>query len=411
VRVTVTASNSAGSGTANSAPTGVVSAGASPTATSMPSISGTPTVGSTLNASPGTWTGASSYAYQWTRCNASGGSCGAIAGATASNYVPVSADVSSTLRVNVLASNTAGTSTATSPATSAVQGALGSVNGPWWTSTSPFNLPIPAGAAVDPNSQTWVNLLYNSSAVNSIWVNNTAWTTTVYHAKSGTPTVTVAVANTGKHIKIPYQSGWVASPDGDSHIAIIDDTTGCEYEFQQFSPSTLTGHAVAVFHVDTGTGSHDTAGAGVTGGQMSVIAGLITPQDVASGAIRHAMRLATPVNSSAYRLPATWSDGNLSGGIPEGALIRLDPTLDLSTLNLTPFQLMFAKALQTYGAYDDDNGGGLAVYAESTSDGSSYALPITGLPKSLVLKLQVMAPLYSSVPLDTNTTAGCYNPY
>jgi hypothetical protein len=117
------------------------------------------------------------------------------------------------------------------------------------------------------------------------------------------------------------------------------------------------------------------------------------------------------VNSSSYRLPATWSDGSTAGGIPEGALIRLDPTLDLSTLNLTRFQLMFAKALQTYGAYNDDNAGSLTVYAESTADGSTYPISISGLPKSLVLRLQVTAPLYSSVQLDSNTTSGCYNPY
>jgi hypothetical protein len=409
LRVTVTASNGAGSGTASSAPTGVVPSVSPPSDVTVPAISGTPLVGSVLTASTGTWSGATSYGYQWSRCNSSGGSCLAITSATAPSYTPVSADASSTLRVNVLAVNAAGTAIATSGATSVVQGASGLVGQPWWAPTSPFNNPIPAGVAVDPNSQAWVNMLYNSSAVNSIWVNSTAWTTTVYHAKSGTPTVTVAVANTRKQIKIPFESGWVPSPDGDGHIAIIDDTTGCEYEFEMFDPSTMTGHSVAVFHVDTGSGAHDAAG--VTGGQMSVIAGLITPQDVASGAIRHAMRLATPVNSSSYRLPATWSDGSTAGGIPEGALIRLDPTLDLSTLNLTPFQLMFAKALQTYGAYNDDNAGSLTVYAESTADGSTYPISISGLPKSLVLRLQVTAPLYSSVQLDSNTTSGCYNPY
>jgi hypothetical protein len=253
-------------------------------------------------------------------------------------------------------------------------------------------------------------MLNSNSAVNSIWVNSTAWTTTVYQAASGTPLVVVSVANTGKHISIPYRSGWAPSPDSDAHIAIIDDSTGCEYEFAGFNPSNLSSHGVAVFHLFSGSGAH-VADAGVTGGEMSVLAGLITPQDVASGSINHALRIATPVNSPSYRLPATRSDGSHSGGIPEGALIRLDPTLNLSSYDLTPFQMMYAKALQKYGAYDDDSGGALAVFAESTTDGSHYTQTISGLPKSLVAHLQVMSPLFSSVPLDSNTSTTCNAPH
>lgn len=412
LRATVTASNSSGSAVAVSTPTSAVAALTAPTNISLPAISGTTSVGSTLTAGTGTWSGSpTSYAYQWTRCDSSGSACSAVSGGSASTYTLVSADASATLRVTVMATNAAGTATASSAQSAVIQGVPApNLSGVWWAANSPFNLPIPSTATVDPNSATWVNMLYNNSSVNSIWVNSTAWTTTVYHASSSTPVATVAIANTGKHIKIPFQPGWVGSPDSDAHIAIIDDTTGCEYEFQEFNGTQLAAHSAAVFHIGTGSGAH-VADAGVTGGEMSVVGGLITPGDVRSGSIDHALRMETPVNSSSYRLPATRSDGSLSGGIPEGALIRLDPTLDLTAYNLSPFELMLARALQRYGAYDDDNGGALAVYAESTSDGSSYSQPIGGLPKALVLKLQVLAPLYSSVALDSNTSTDCSNPY
>ena len=413
LRAAVTASNSSGSAVAVSSPTAVVAAAlTAPTNVSAPAISGTASVGSTLTAGTGSWSSSpTSYAYQWTRCDGSGGACSAISGGSTSTYAAVTADASATLRVTVMATNAAGTATASSTQTAVIQGVPApNLSGLWWAANSPFNLPIPSTATIDPNSGNWVNMLYNSTAVNSIWVNSTAWTTTVYHANSSTPVSTVSIANTGKHIKIPLQAGWVASPDGDSHIAIVDDTTGCEYEFQAFNVASLASHSAAVFRVGTGSGAH-VADAGVTGGEMSLLAGLITPRDVASGSIKHALRMGTPVNSSSYRLPATRSDGGVSGGIPEGALIRLDPTLDLTPYNLSPFQLMFARALQQYGAYNDDNTGSLTVYAESTSDGSSYSPSINGLPKSLVLKLQVMNPVYSSVALDTNSAPGCSNPY
>lgn len=122
--VAVTATNSAGTSTATSAPTGVVqSATAPPTNTTAPTISGTAQESQVLTASPGDWSGSQpmTFAYQWRRCDTTGGSCSAIAGATAASYAVTSSDVGRTLRVAVTATNSSGTSTAVSAATSTVQ--------------------------------------------------------------------------------------------------------------------------------------------------------------------------------------------------------------------------------------------------------------------------------------------------
>ncbi|HEU5243649.1 MAG TPA: LamG-like jellyroll fold domain-containing protein, partial [Gaiellaceae bacterium] len=93
-----------------------------PANTSPPTISGTAMQGQTLTAGPGSWSRKpTSYAYQWLRCNATGVSCGPLAGATAKTYVLTSSDVGSTLRVKVTATNGSGSGTATSGATAVVQ--------------------------------------------------------------------------------------------------------------------------------------------------------------------------------------------------------------------------------------------------------------------------------------------------
>jgi len=68
-----------------------------------------------------------SYSYQWQRCNSSGASCAAIAGASAVSYLLGLQDVGSTMRVSVTASNAAGSATASSAATDAVSGLSPSV--------------------------------------------------------------------------------------------------------------------------------------------------------------------------------------------------------------------------------------------------------------------------------------------
>jgi hypothetical protein len=128
--VTVTASNSAGSPSATSAPTAVVTATASaPTNTSVPAISGSAVEAQTLTTSTGAWSGspAPSFSYQFQRCNTSGASCTAIAGATASSYVLVAADVGSTVRALVTGTNPSGSAQASSAASAVISSAPGPV--------------------------------------------------------------------------------------------------------------------------------------------------------------------------------------------------------------------------------------------------------------------------------------------
>jgi hypothetical protein len=132
VRVIVTSSNRNGSAAATSSPTAVATAPPSPPSapspsdlspsnTSPPVISGTAQQGQKLSASAGSWSGTpAGYSYQWQRCGSGGVSCAPISGATGATYLLGSADVGSTMRVSVTASNSAGSATASSAATAVV---------------------------------------------------------------------------------------------------------------------------------------------------------------------------------------------------------------------------------------------------------------------------------------------------
>ena len=105
-------------GTAN---LGRAAAGAAPTNTTPPTISGTPQEGQTLTADHGQWTGSpTSYSYQYQRCDKNGGSCAGISGADRRLYDLRSADVGHTLRVRVTAKNADGAASDTSVPTAVV---------------------------------------------------------------------------------------------------------------------------------------------------------------------------------------------------------------------------------------------------------------------------------------------------
>jgi uncharacterized protein YukE len=93
-----------------------------PVSASPPAISGTAKDGNTLKAAKGSWTGLTpiTAAYQWLRCDASGGECVKIATATTTSHKATHEDVGHALRVVVTVSNVEGSGTATSNATAPV---------------------------------------------------------------------------------------------------------------------------------------------------------------------------------------------------------------------------------------------------------------------------------------------------
>jgi hypothetical protein len=114
LRATVFATNTAGSTSATSAPSGVATdVATAPVNSTLPAISGTAQDGQQLTVSNGGWTGTvTSYAYQWSRCDSTGASCAAIANATSAAYGLTSADVTHTLRATVVAANGGGSTSA-----------------------------------------------------------------------------------------------------------------------------------------------------------------------------------------------------------------------------------------------------------------------------------------------------------
>jgi len=125
-----------------------------PTATTPPTISGTPQTGQVLTASTGGWSFQTTpaYTYQWLRCDTAGNGCVAIAGQTAGSHQVVADDVGHTLRVTVTAQNAQGAGSSTSAQTAVVtnpgpEGAIKLPNGK--TSIPATSVALPARLIVD----------------------------------------------------------------------------------------------------------------------------------------------------------------------------------------------------------------------------------------------------------------------
>ncbi len=108
---------------------------------------------------------------------------------------------------------------------------------------------------------------------------------------------------------------------------------------------------------------------GVSASGLVTVGSMITLEEARARRIEHAMALAliAPATWNRWRYPAQRSDGTdpAPDAIPQGARLRLDPTLDVSTLGLTPLGEAVARAAQTYGFIVVDTAGAVSVMAES----------------------------------------------
>ncbi|HEX4186986.1 MAG TPA: hypothetical protein VHY83_03710, partial [Solirubrobacteraceae bacterium] len=122
LRMVVTATNSAGSVSAASAVTSLVTA-ILPVNTALPTISGLLKLGSLLSATTGTWTGTPTitYSYQWQSCSLLKTECKNLLGATNPTLL-LEGLLNLTVRVVVTAKNAAGSS---APASSSITSIIG----------------------------------------------------------------------------------------------------------------------------------------------------------------------------------------------------------------------------------------------------------------------------------------------
>ncbi len=181
--------------------------------------------------------------------------------------------------------------------------------------------------------------------------------------------------------RVPVTAEMWPEPTEDGHIIILDPFKKLSWEmstYQRRSDGTFYCSTFNIWELD-GSGVGDPREGyrwGARGGRGSgfpVIAGMIRPEELEAGEIRHALvftyrRNRKADNGDAMFMwpPAARSDGKYKGAqYPiEGMLFQLDPSLteaDFDRWGLNREGKIVARALQKYGMYLGDNGGAMAL--------------------------------------------------
>ena len=246
-----------------------------------------------------------------------------------------------------------------------------------FASSSPWRQVIGPNPSIDPASAEMIAYV---QAKPGVFANLVEFGVPIYRAGSNTPTYTVEC--TERNFGLCPFAGWpVPIPDSarantgtDGVLVTVDESSGNVFEFWQAAKdgekwTTAFGAVNSI----RGSGW----GGAATGAGASRLAGVIRISEIEKGEIPHALALQTGNACPTFRAPAQKSDGTSERAdcIPEGSLLQLDPSLDLSTLGLGKGAMAVATAMQRYGGYVMDVAG--------TTMSASFELDTEAAPGSL----------------------------
>ena len=302
----------------------------------------------------------------------------------------------------------------------------------FFSESSYWNQPIGADDVADPRSEEFIGLLKQEEH-GSFGINIHRWTVPIFEVDDSVPRIEVGHRSHSEQdlaereskwvgfgdrfghqadfdsLKVPVPPRAVADPAGDAHLAIVDFTKMVAWDMwgvrrdMDGNVSSNTGMMYRLngdgifntsdFDVKDGDSIHFYGPSRASG--VPAIAGVIMHDEVAEGHIPHKLACATRYNAyKEFVFPACWTDGHLDGGLPEGAVVRLDPALDLRQFRLTAGERVVARAFQEYGAVNVDNASGSTLYAEGlwAKPGKSWdgILTATGLMTIPIEHYQVM---------------------
>ncbi|MDQ2687467.1 MAG: DUF4124 domain-containing protein [Armatimonadota bacterium] len=252
--------------------------------------------------------------------------------------------------------------------------------------TSFWYQPLPKDAPLHPNSANFVAefLRQKKTYYGTVSINTTAYACPIYVVGPNVKLQTVTEWD-GQH-KGYKDSGlakqWSAVPipddaapaDGtDAEMSIYQPSSDSLWEFWQTRKlngqwQALWGGGMTNVSQNPGIWANHY---GTTATSLPFIGGQITPDELRRGAIEHVMGIAL-VDCDSWNVvswPATRSDGynpkHEPKRIPEGLHFRLDPSVNVDTLNLSPVGKIIARAAQKYGFVVWDKAGAITLRADN----------------------------------------------
>jgi hypothetical protein len=261
--------------------------------------------------------------------------------------------------------------------------------------TSFWNQRLSADAPIDPNSATLVATLSAEvqrevQAGIGPWIAAGPGSSPLYRVAAGRRTVRVrldapqgvpgrkALQRAFARVPIPRNARPAQGPD--RHMTVWQPSTGRLWEFFRARQLADGWHAEwggAIRRVSKSPGYYTRSAApgatsnwGATASSLPEIGGTILIQELNAGRIDHTLALNLPApRAGVHAWPAQRTDGTgPPSALPEGARLRLDPSVNVDNLRLPKLIRMIARAAQRYGmVVRDQTNRAISLFAQDPS--------------------------------------------
>ncbi|WP_157754748.1 carbohydrate-binding domain-containing protein [Nigerium massiliense] len=246
---------------------------------------------------------------------------------------------------------------------------------------------IPTNVALSERGATYRRVLAEDIASHdrTATINTSGYAPPVYRVNASTPRVKVRNNQcTGPNgdpawlermwapqfDSVPIPAEAKAASGADQEIVIWSPSTNEVWEMWRFESNSGAYQACwggKFSATNTSNGVHPYP-FGVTASGLSLLGGTVRVAELRAGRINHAVAIGVNrPRKGVHSWPANRDDGTWDSvdAIPEGQRFRLDPSVDVQSLNLSPIGMIIARAAQEYGFVVRDNTTGpVVVYAE-----------------------------------------------
>ena len=237
---------------------------------------------------------------------------------------------------------------------------------------------------VDPNSANYINAILNDGSGNTNlhpdFGEDPTYGIPFTIVPSAQPLVPMSFTYASESDPGPYpfppnapiEGG--ASSSGDRHVLVLQQGTCKLYEtwssYPQNNGASWSAGSGALFNLNSDTlrpdgwTSADAAG-------LPILPALVKCQEVATGAIDHALRVTFSVTQGGYIHPATHDASGSSNANypPMGLRLRLKSSFNIASFN--PTAKIILTAMQQYGMFVADNGADWYFQGEGTGNNAS----------------------------------------
>lgn len=252
-----------------------------------------------------------------------------------------------------------------------------------FASNSFWNTAVPTYTALHPNSASLVQNIVSQVGSNGSSFVKDSGASPVYVANASASTVSVVPWDCGSGILPNLATQWQAVPipfyavpsvGGTPRMVVYQPSSATVWEFGHMRNISGQWQACTGGRVSTTSDGVFPSQYGVSASGLAIQAGQLSLSEVTAADISHVIGLSLPqTNGSTW--PATQSSGATAGSPPMGLRLRLDPTINVSSLGLSAVGSAIARAAQTFGFVVWDTGPSVSVTGENSISSTIRGLP------------------------------------